>query len=59
MSFVLQIWELPQGREWPKTIKEATALVSGLHGQYPGQNPKFIVRATADGALPVHHVAGS
>jgi hypothetical protein len=42
MSFVLQIWELPQGREWPKTIKEATALVSGLHGQYPGQNPKFI-----------------
>ena len=42
MSFVLQIWELPQGREWPKTIKEATTLVSELHGGGKGQNPKFI-----------------
>lgn len=41
MSFVLQIWELPQGSAWPTTVKEATALVSGLHGGGHGQNPKF------------------
>lgn len=42
MSFVLQIWELPPGSAWPRTITEATALVSGLHGGGHGQNPKFI-----------------
>ncbi|MDC8015316.1 hypothetical protein [Tahibacter soli] len=42
MSYVLQIWELPQGSGWPTTVREASALVMGLHGPTPGQNPKFL-----------------
>lgn len=42
MSYVLQIWELPQGSGWPTSVREATALVMGLHGPKPGQNPKFL-----------------
>lgn len=42
MSYVLQIWELPQGSGWPATVREASALVMGLHGPTPGQNPKFL-----------------
>lgn len=42
MSYVLQIWELPQGKSWPTSVREATSLVMALHGPTPGQNPKFL-----------------
>ena len=42
MSYVLQIWEQPQGCPAPASVEAADQLLSQLHDTPSGQNPKFI-----------------
>lgn len=45
MSYVVQIWEQPEGQPGPSSIEEAIELLDRLQDTEPGQNPKFILLA--------------
>lgn len=45
MSYVVQIWEQPAGEAVPTSVEESNQLLSRLHRERPGQNPKFILLA--------------